>query len=158
DQRRTGRRRRVVIAKPQILPLARDASSRFLPWLIAFMVWLAALALAAAMLLSAAGEQWRAGLIGSLTVQIVPSDASSAETMDEQVKAAIGILTATPGVTGATEIPAERVAALLEPWLGSSALSGTLGLPVPRLIDVTLEPARRIDTVALGERLAAAVP
>lgn len=150
-----------MIAKPQILPLARDASSRFLPWLIAFMVWLAALALAAVMLLSAAGEQWRAGLTGSLTVQIVPADADGTEALDERVKAAIALLTATPGISTATEIPAERVAELLEPWLGRSALSGMLGLPVPRLIDVTLGPAPpdgRIDTAALGERLAAAVP
>ena len=147
-----------MIAKSQILPLARDASSRFLPWLIAFMVWLAALALAAVMLLSAAGQQWRAGLTGSLTVQVVPTDANSAEAMDERVKVAIELLTATPGIAEAKEVPAQRVAELLEPWLGRGALSGALGLPVPRLIDVTLGPGGRLDTPALAEKLAAAVP
>jgi cell division transport system permease protein len=113
------------------------------------------------MLLSEAGRQWRAGLTGSLTVQIVPTDAADAKTMDERVKAAIDLLRATPGVAAANPVPAERVARLLEPWLGSNALSGALGLPIPRLIDVTLARAsggRGVDTVALGAKLAAAVP
>ena len=150
-----------MIGAAPVLPLARDASSRFLPWLIAFMVWLATLALAAVMVLSAAGLQWREGLTGSLTVQIVPTEAMDATGLANRLSQAVALLRATPGVASATIVPDERIAALLEPWLGRDALSGGLGLPVPRLIDVTLtrEAARgNFDSAALAERLKAAVP
>lgn len=150
-----------MIRTAPVLPLARDASSRFLPWLIAFMVWLATMALAAVMVLSAAGVQWRESLTGSLTVQIVPTGATDAAAVDARVEQAIALLRATPGVEGAVVVPADRIAALLEPWLGRDALSGSLGLPVPRLIDVTLthESVRgHFDSSALAEKLRAEIP
>ena len=43
------------------LPLNKDVSARFLPWIVAFMVYLAALALAIAMGLDGIIGHWRAG-------------------------------------------------------------------------------------------------
>ena len=80
------------------LALQRDASSRLLPWLIAFMVWLAAIALAGAMVLSTAGAKWRSGLAGTLTVQIVPVGGEGPEALDERTRAALSLLRATAGV------------------------------------------------------------
>ena len=150
-----------MIKSAPVLPLSRDASSRFLPWLIAFMVWLATLALAAVMVLSAAGEQWRRGLTGSATVQIVPIGGVNSQTMQRHVKKALALLEASPQVMAAVAIPADKVAALLEPWIGTSTLSDSLKLPIPRLIDVTLAPSingKAPDTISLGARLAAEIP
>lgn len=140
------------------LPLARDASSRFLPWLIAFMVWLAALALAGAMMLSTAGEKWRAGLAGVVTVQIVPLGGEGPEALAGRMDRAIELLRATPGVVSATALTEAEIAKLVEPWLGKAALDAELGLPLPRLIDVRLAEGTAVDTHALGARLAQAVP
>ncbi|MDA1324741.1 MAG: cell division protein [Proteobacteria bacterium] len=150
-----------MIRTAPVLPLSRDASSRFLPWLIAFMVWLATLALAAVMVLSAAGEQWRRGLTGSMTVQIVPIGSAGPQSMQRNVEKALELLRASPQVLSAAPIPADKVAALLEPWIGTAALSDSLKLPIPRLIDITLAPSTNRaapDTTELGARIAAEIP
>ena len=49
----------------------------------------------------------------------------------------------------------------MEPWLGRNALSESLGLPIPRLIDVSVEPASAgivVDLGTLAAQLAEAVP
>lgn len=150
-----------MISTSPVLPLSRDASSRFLPWLIAFMVWLAAMALAAVMVLSAAGDQWRQSLTGSVTVQIVPTASADSKTMDAHVKTALSLLRATAGVISAEPVPAARIAALLEPWLGRNALSEAVGLPIPRLIDVSVAPASSnisVDLGTLAAQLSEAIP
>ena len=48
------------------LPLARDSSERFLPWLVAFMVYLAALALTSAMVMQKVVQRWDRGLSSEL--------------------------------------------------------------------------------------------
>jgi cell division transport system permease protein len=137
------------------LPLDRDESSRFLPWIIAFTVFMAVLALAAALVLARSGEAWRRDVSGTLTVQVVPAGGSSPAQSDP-VDAALRILRSTPGIARAEALPEDRAAALLEPWLGRSI--GNTGLPVPRLIDVTLAEGASLDAKALAARLAAEVP
>ena len=56
------------------VPLDRDASVRFLPWLVAFMVYLAALALTAGMAMQKLVLRWDQGLAGRLTVQLPAPD------------------------------------------------------------------------------------
>ncbi|MFT5182472.1 MAG: cell division transport system permease protein [Alphaproteobacteria bacterium] len=141
-----------------ILPLSRDAASRFLPWLIAFMVWLATMALAAVLALSTMSEDWRQGLSGTLTIQIIPTGDETPAIMDARVNTALKLMRKTPGIASANPIPHSRVLELLEPWLGRDAMSGALGLPLPRLIDSRLKPHAAIDTGALGAMLSAAVP
>lgn len=150
-----------MIKSAPVLPLSRDASSRFLPWLITFMVWLATLALAAVMFLSTAGEQWRRDLTGSVTVQIVPTGGVNPQIMERRVEQALALLRTSPQVVAASPVPAEKVAALLEPWIGTAGVSASLKLPIPRLIDVTLAPAasgRAPDTTMLGSQLMAKIP
>ena len=150
-----------MIKSAPVLPLSRDASSRFLPWLIAFMVWLATLALAAVMVLSSASDQWRRGLTGSVTVQIIPTDATTAQTMQRNVIKALAVLTASPQVISAVAIPIDKVNELLKPWIGTGAISETLQLPIPRLIDVKLAPSingRVPDTTLLSAKIAAEIP
>lgn len=145
-----------MIRTRPILPLSRDPASRFLPWLIAFMVWLAGLALASAMQLSATSEAWVTGVAGRLTVQVMPTVDEEAEVLDARAGRVIALLRGTPGVAHAEALPKEESIALLEPWLGRTGLVDTL--PLPRLIDVVLEDGAPVDTAALGAKLAEAVP
>jgi cell division transport system permease protein len=148
----------MIFRRTPILPLSQDAASRFLPWLIAFMVWLAAMALAAVMALSTMSEDWRQGLSGTLTIQIIPTGDETPAIMDARVDTALKLMRKTPGISSANPIPHSRVLELLEPWLGRDAISGALGLPLPRLIDGQLKPRASVDTRALGALLSAAVP
>ncbi len=139
------------------LPLTRDPSSRFLPWLIAFMVYLAAMALAATMVLSAAGADWRKGLSGTMTVQVMPLGGEEDKAaLDTRVENALAVLRATPGIAVAEALSPQKIAQLLKPWLGSGPLAEEL--PLPRLIDVRAKPDAALDTGALAARLAEADP
>tara|TARA_B100000029_G_scaffold284810_1_gene278653 strand:+ start:1528 stop:2415 length:888 start_codon:yes stop_codon:yes gene_type:complete len=134
----------------------RDGTSRFLPWIIGLMVYLAGLALSATMVLEQVIDRWSAGLKGSITIVVDPSvDGGDAET-DARIEAALSVILTTPGVLSATPLAPDEVAHLIEPWLGKDLLS--LDLPIPRLIDVTLEPNSAIDLAALTRQLETAVP
>jgi len=138
------------------LPLERDASARVLPWVIAVMVYLAALALAGSISIHGALSRWNAGLAGKVTVQIDPAPDLE---MSRRQRLALEVLKTTPGVIDAEMMPRERLAELLEPWLGKGNVAPDL--PVPELIDVSIDPdkidlvelARRIEGVGPGVRL-----
>jgi cell division transport system permease protein len=136
------------------LALDRDPLDRFLPWLIAFMVYLAVLALAGVLVINGTAGRWERGLGGTLTVQIAPADSKEAARV--RLRSALDVLRATPEVAHAEPIPESRIAALLEPWLGK--VDDSLDLPLPQLIDVRLKPGGDFDADDLAKRLAAAVP
>lgn len=139
------------------VPLEKDASARFLPWLIGFMVYLAALALAASIAVTNLATQWDTGLSGRMTVQIPPppGDAEPSAGPD-RIATALDVLRSQPGVTRAEEIGSERMQDLLEPWLGAGA--STEGLPLPRLIAVVVDPGRAPTAATLEQAIAPAVP
>ncbi len=135
------------------LPFDQDQSTRFLPWIVALMVLLAALAAAAALIVNSAVDSWDNGLSGRLTVQIPTEDRADAEA---QSVAVLAMLRATPGVIAAEPLTLAAVEALLEPWLGDAV--GDLDLPLPLLIDVELAPDARLDSTVLASRLADIAP
>lgn len=135
------------------IPLNRDGSARFLPWLIALMVYLAGLALMAMLVLDGSLASWDRSLTGTLTVQIPPA---AEGTGDGGVSAALAVLRATPGVQSAEPLSARATAKLIEPWLGTTLTPEELALP--RLIDVRLATAAAIHPDELRARLVAAAP
>lgn len=137
------------------LPLQADGSTRFLPWFIGLMVYLATLALAFSLLLTAALDRWDAGLRGSLTVQ-VPVPVAGSALPEQAVDRILDRLRGTSGVVRATAMAPAAEASLLRPWLG--ALGDGDDLPLPILIDVRTDAAFTIDTAAVQQALAAIVP
>ncbi len=137
-----------------LLPLPDDASNRFLPWIVALMVFLAALALAGGLVLDAGVARWRAGQSEKLTVQLPPPE--RAAEAERRVAAVLGALERLPDVVAARALERDELVALLEPWLGRGNVAPDL--PLPRLIDVTLAPGTSIDSRALERRLDAIVP
>lgn len=145
------------------LPLDRDASGRFLPWIIGFMVYLAALTLAATMAANDMVSRWQAGLTGKLTIQVMPDladpnldgpdvDGDNGERVDRVLDA----LAETPAVAGVELLDDEDVARLLEPWLGSGLMLADL--PLPGLIAVELRDGATADLAALRQQLAEVAP
>jgi cell division transport system permease protein len=173
-----------MIARHRILPLNADDSSRFLPWTIAVMTCLAALALAGAMAMGSATARWKDALAADLTVQIPPLSDEAAEAGraarpakgghdgaaasaakpasdggeadDARLAKALELLRGTPGVIAAEALETREVAALLRPWLGSGVAAEAL--PLPRVIDVAVDPKAGVDARDLAARLAAEVP
>ena len=132
------------------LPLRRDASGRFLPWIIALMVYLAAMGGVGLIWLGDTLSNWDAALSSTLTLQI-PSDASPA-----RIEMALGALRQTKGVVSARLLEPAETAHLLEPWLGSSVPIDSL--PLPRLVDVRIDPRVTIDYGAVRQQLDSIIP
>jgi cell division transport system permease protein len=129
--------------------LAPEDRRSHLPWIVAIMTFVAGLALAGALALSALAGRWSADLTGVLTVEIAAESPADPRSADARLESVLAVLRATPGVERATPVPLDRLAAMVEPWLGAAA--GTGDLPLPRLIDVRLsEP---VDLAALDAKL-----
>jgi len=145
-----------MIRRHSDIPLRRDGASRFLPWSIAFMVYLAVLSLAAAMLFDTAVSRWSAGFSGTLTVQIPLAAKTTNGGSDGRLKRAVGVLEATPGVARIRVLARGEIVALIAPWLGADTVSDDL--PLPRLIDVTMRQTGGVDLAALRRRLGKVAP
>jgi 1-acyl-sn-glycerol-3-phosphate acyltransferase len=95
---------------------------------------------------------WTSDLAREVTVQVREVEG---EAIDEQVKTAIEILKATPGVQAVAVLDENEARKLLEPWLGKADDLGDL--PIPRLITVTIDPDAPPDYAALEKKLTEAV-
>lgn len=133
------------------LPFERDQSTRFLPWIVALMVFLGVLMFAAALVVSSAVDAWDNTLTGRMTVQIAQNAAN-----DEATRSLAALLEQTPGIAAVRIVPDAEARALLIPWLGEGVVSA--GLPIPGLIDLEIAPGARIDPTLLRARLAETVP
>jgi cell division transport system permease protein len=145
---------------------ARIARGRFAPHetgaapldvVIAIMAFLAALALGASLLANRAAEGWRAGLTGRLTVQILaPEQGPATARLTSETDAAVALLRSTPGIVQVAALSPKDTQALVAPWIGDGAAMADL--PLPRLIDATLEPGTSLDVASLARRLKAVAP
>ncbi|MEX2311168.1 MAG: FtsX-like permease family protein [Rhodospirillales bacterium] len=136
------------------LPLDQDAHSRFLPWLIAFMVFLAVLAIGGILALNATAARWDQGVGGTLTVQIAATEDARAD--QNNLQEVLNVIAAQSGIERYTVIDEDRMMALLSPWLGESAKAGDL--PLPKLIDVGLADEAQFDLKAFTRALQLRVP
>ncbi|HEV2677641.1 MAG TPA: cell division protein [Aliidongia sp.] len=143
------------MARSRDLPLDTDGSTRFLPWLVALMVYLAALTIAGGAALHDAVDSWNAGLAGTLTVEL-PRGATGAPVPQDRIDAVLAQLGQIPGIAAATRLDASVEKRLLAPWLGQDVDVSVLPLPV--LIDVQTRPGVALDPDTLAQRLAIAAP
>ncbi|HWB48984.1 MAG TPA: hypothetical protein VG651_07730 [Stellaceae bacterium] len=132
------------------LPFRQDASGRFLPWIIALMVYLAAIGGVGLIWLGDTLHQWDESLAGALTLQ-VPADASQ-----PRIEMALGALKQTKGVVSARLLQPDEIAKLLQPWLGNSV--AVASLPLPHLVDVRIDPHAAIDYTTLRQQLDSIIP
>ena len=145
------------MARHSDLPLKGDAASRFLPWLVALMVFLISVAVAAALVLDQVAGSWDHDVAGTVTVQVAPVGGDGGEALTEaRLKAAAEAVAKEFGVKAVRPLDKKQTLALLEPWLGSSDV--IKDLPLPRLIDVTIDPDLSLDLAAMNDRIAAQVP
>ncbi len=131
------------------LPLDKDPGTRFLPWLIAFMVYLAALSVVATSIMQSVSARWERGVSDTLTVQIPPGQSVKQDQM--QIEGILKILREHPAIVLAEPMGKDQVYKLLEPWLGDGAMLDEM--PLPHLIDVSLRHGQEIDTPALATEL-----
>ncbi|MDA0229267.1 MAG: cell division protein [Proteobacteria bacterium] len=138
---------------PAVVPLGRDAPSRFLPWVFALMVYLAVLALAGVLILHSAVDRWQRGEVDTLTVQLMPIENVSEDARITEMRELLG---GVDGVTGIHVVAQSETIELIEHWLGAGNVPPDL--PLPRLIDVDVAPGYGLDAESLALRLQASLP
>jgi cell division transport system permease protein len=128
---------------------ADSIAGRALVAVIAIMTFLAALTLGGVVLVRGAAGEWQAAVAREVTVQVRPTPGRDIEA---EIKKAIDIVSAAPGIAGVRPYSREESARLLEPWLGTGLSMDDL--PVPRLIVVRLDADGGPDLGSLRKALA----
>jgi cell division transport system permease protein len=131
-------------ATARVLDEARGV--RAMTWVIAIMLFLTLLAAALGLATAHAAGALDRRLAGRLTVQVAPGAGDP--------DAVAALLRTRPEVRAARRVPADEMATLLAPFLGSDAADPEL--PVPALIDVDL--AAGGDAGAVERAVAAIAP
>ena len=124
-------------------------ATRLLPYVMAVMVYLSALALMGSMMLHKGFGEWTETLSNRLTVQVTTADP---DMRYAQVQEVSQLLRNTPGIDFVRQLNDVEIEKLLEPWLGVGNV--TKDLPVPDILDVTVSRTLSINLDALRGMLA----
>ncbi len=135
------------------LPLDQTAVSRFLPWIMAGLLYLAVVALAVAAIADGALQLFDQR---DKMVTVSLPTAGISEDGDRNVADILKVLNESKDVVSADVVPDDELQDLIEPWLGER--DDGEDLPLPRLIDVSLDPLSKPDLRALERQLRNVVP
>lgn len=137
------------------LGLRRAGADRILPFLVAAMAFLAALALAGWVGAASLARHWQQGAGALVTVQVPDPGAEPVQHNGTRIARVVGLLRDTPGVAEARELTQAELEQLLRPWLGAG--TNRLAVPLPAVIAVQLADAT-MDVTALAARLQSVAP
>jgi cell division transport system permease protein len=111
----------------------RSVTGRTLVLLIAIMTFLSAVTLGGVVLVQKSAIAWSSDVGREVTIQIQPMDG---EVMDSNLRTAVALAEATPGVSSARALTLEESQNLLKPWLGDGL--DLSSIQIPRLVVVQL--------------------
>lgn len=141
---------RIEMASDRIVPPSGHTA-----WLTRFtaaaMAFLAVFALALSLASDRLADRWANALANTATVRISAPPGQEAV----QTQAVLDVLATTPGIASARALSDAEQGALLAPWFGPDLPVETL--PIPRLIEVALDPAG-FEAEGLRQRLAGQAP
>jgi len=124
-------------------------AGRSLAAVVAIMTFLAALTTGAAMLVVSTANDWQSEVGREVTIQVRPA---AGRDIEADVRKAIEIARAAPGIADVRAYSKEESEQLVEPWLGAGLHLDEL--PIPRLIVINLLSGATPDFAALRKTLA----
>ena len=124
----------------------RSVAGRTLMLLIAIMTFLSGVTLGGVVLVQKSAIAWSSDVGREVTIQIRPVEG---EVMESNIRTAIALAEATPGVVSAHALSLADSEKLLEPWLGAGL--DLSAIEIPRLIVVELGDPHDVD-LSLLER------
>lgn len=136
----------------QLVPQARLSGP--MPWVIAIMVALTAIAAAAGLALDNLADSARAELAGGATVQVLEANPAEREARVAEV---VAVLDSSPLTASHRQVPQAELEQLLDPWLDLGDDTAAT-VPIPALIDVQLAPGNEANLAQLREQVTARVP
>ncbi|WP_244513581.1 cell division protein FtsX [Devosia insulae] len=128
----------------------RSVSGRTLVLLIAIMTFLSGVTLGGVVLVQKSAIAWSSDVGREMTIQIRPVEG---EVMDSNLRTAVALAEATPGVASARALTLEESQKLLEPWLGAGL--DLTAIDIPRLVVVQLADPAEADVDKLQRDLTA---
>ena len=137
-------------ARPRTTPIVpeRSVAGRTLMFLIAIMTFLSAVTLGGVVLVQKSAIAWSSDVGREVTIQIKPI---AGEVMDSNLRLAVSLAEATPGVASARALSLEDSQNLLKPWLGEGLDLSTL--EIPRIVAVQLSDPSDADIPRLENDL-----
>jgi cell division transport system permease protein len=127
---------------------ARSVTGRTLVLLISIMTFLSCVTLGAVVLVQKSALAWSQDVGRELTIQIRPIEG---EVMESNLRTAVALAEATPGVSTARALSLDETQKLLEPWLGAGVDLGAID--IPRLVVVELSDPAEADIDKLTKDL-----
>ena len=128
----------------------RSVSGRTLVLLIAIMTFLSGVTLGGVVLVQKSAIAWSSDVGREMTIQIRPVEG---EVMDSNLRTAVALAEATPGVASAHALTLDESQKLLEPWLGAGL--DLTAIDIPRLVVVQLADPAEADIGKLERDLVA---
>ena len=128
--------------------------------IISIAVFIFAITLSGVLAVNSMIGNWNRSILGSLTVQVIPSqnpnqEKALSETLAHQEKV-VDFLRSVNGVLKVTPLTNEQLGELLTPWLGDDISINEL--PVPRIIDVKIDSDANINFSQLSKDLNSVSP
>jgi cell division transport system permease protein len=128
----------------------RSVTGRTLVLLIAIMTFLMGVTLGGVVLVQKSAIAWSSDVGREVTIQIRPMEG---EVMESNLRTAVALAQATPGVADARALTLDESQKLLEPWLGSGL--DLSAIDIPRLVVVQLADPAEADIAKLQRDLTA---
>jgi cell division transport system permease protein len=128
----------------------RSVSGRTLVLLIAIMTFLSGVTLGGVVLVQKSAIAWSSDVGREVTIQLRPVEG---EVMESNLRTAVALAEATPGVSSARALTLEESEKLLEPWLGKGL--DLSAIDIPRLVVVVLGDPAEADLPKLQKDLTA---
>lgn len=128
----------------QDLPLKKDIAARFVPKVVALMVYLGTLCFVFTLFMIHSTQLWEGQLSTQLTLEIPTTHGHSSAELQSRV---LQLLNRTPGIQSATAVPQKEITNLLHSLLGEKVNEELLSLPI--LIDISLNNDEIVDLSSL---------
>ncbi|WP_032112489.1 cell division protein FtsX [Candidatus Paracaedibacter symbiosus] len=139
-----------MLAKNNIdeIPINQDAVTRFVPMIMALLVFLLSLVLAGAFSISSSLKNWHVGASHKLTIEVPLQHELDRERMIPNI---VTFLQSVPGINHVEPIKHQQLLSLLEPWVGQAEMLSDV--PVPALIDIDVDPNAHLEVPELIQKL-----
>ena len=141
---------RLNFSRPNPIVPAQSVAGRTLMLLIGIMTFLSCVTFGGVLLVQKSAMGWSADVGRELTIQVRPLDG---EVIDSNLRLAVSLSEAVPGVASARGVTIEESEELLQPWLGEGL--DLSDLAIPRLVIVQLGDPNAADIARLESEISA---
>ena len=123
-----------------------DLNKGFLPFITAFMVFVASITLATALIGNTLASDWNNHMNNNLTIQVLPDMKAKnpAQEIEARINNITKILKQTPGIKSFYAMTKGETVNLLKPWIGDK-----IDITLPRIISVQISDIIPLNTKSL---------